>query len=437
MRWIQSSSIGFALLMVATVAFGLDSRPVQSSAADSSSQQEARDPLLVTDGGHPALRFAVAHGHHFGFCLGYLYISKEGIRYEEVTPASDHDHSFEAPRSAIDFVGQWKPTFGIGPENWAVFKLHDGKNYSFMHVLPRNVETGNGAREDALPYQDIVNTYQDFDGVLARVRAREAKNAPPPPPPSISIVDPAHVAEGNILPTIGATLHLHGIAAQSSGIASVSVNGQNVPLKQLTPQTAEFDTALPSIKPGINPIQVVAVATDKSKAELDFKAQRPQIEILSPAGNGKTTEPVVQITGQIRNFPDISRVELAGIPATTRNLDPGVVEFTVKDAPLSLGPNTLAGFVVSTTGKREEFTVAINRDEPPAPPPLKLQEVLDALQKQVPGIRIQFLVTKYGVDFEFTGDIEKRLRAAGADDALLLDIAKSYRAPQTKDQKQN
>jgi len=434
MKWIQSCIIGFAIFMAATAAFCLDTRPVQSPAAGSSNQQEAKDPLLVANDGHPALRFAVAHGHHFGFCLGYLYISKEGIRYEEVTPASDRNHSFEAPRSAIEFVGQWKSGLGIGPANWAIFKLRDGRNYSFMHVLPRNVETGNGAREDALPYQDIVNAYNNFDGLLANVRAREAKNAPPPPtPPSISIVDPAHVAEGNILPIIGATLHLHGIAAQSSGIASVSVNAVAAPLKQLTPQTAEFDTALQSMKPGINPIQVIAVATDKSKAELDFKAQRPEIEILSPAGNGKTTDPVVQITGQIRHFPDIARVELAGIPATTRNLDPGSVEFTVKDVPLTLGPNTLTGFVASTTGKREEFTVVVDREEPPGPPPLRLQEVLDALQKQVPKSRLEVLITKYGVDFQLTDDIEKQLREAGADSDLLLDIAKSYHAPASKE----
>ena len=59
------------------------------------------------------------------------------------------------------------------------------------------------------------------------------------------------------------------------------------------------------------------------------------------------------------------------------------------------------------------------------PKPLSEQEVEDALTNGVPKVRVKTLVSEYGVAFALSDEVEKRLRAAGADDELLLAIVKN------------
>ena len=413
---------GACLLCVA--GWGIQAAPASASPAEP-------EPQLGGDAQNPVLRFAVAHGHTMGFCVGYLYISRDKVRYQAVSPASDRGHSFEVSRSEVAGMGHWKLSFGFGfgPKNWAALKLRSGTQYSFMLVLPKHVVSGGtGAREEALPYTDLVEGYNNFDDVVARTQARDARLRPPPapaPPPTISLLEPAGVGEGRTLEAAGATFHVHGIAAQSSGISSVSVNQQMASLKPLTPQTVEFEVTGLAMKPGINPVVVEAVAADQARAQLAFRVQRPEVRILEPVPESQTPKPSTRVRGQVLGLSGVDRVELAGQAATTRNLEGGAVEFEVAEVPLSLGPNSLPGFVSSRSGAREDFTVAVTRVAPAGPPALTLAEIEDALKKRLPAGRIQSLVTQYGVDFALTDEAEKRLRAAGADSDLLLTIAKS------------
>ena len=57
--------------------------------------------------------------------------------------------------------------------------------------------------------------------------------------------------------------------------------------------------------------------------------------------------------------------------------------------------------------------------------PLGLAEVEDALKNGLPNARVTQLVKQFGVDFALTDEVERRLRAAGADSDLLLAIAKA------------
>jgi hypothetical protein len=63
--------------------------------------------------------------------------------------------------------------------------------------------------------------------------------------------------------------------------------------------------------------------------------------------------------------------------------------------------------------------------ESAGPKPLTEQEVEDALTNGVPKPRVKKLVADYGVAFALSDEIERRLRAAGADDELLLAIVKN------------
>lgn len=64
------------------------------------------------------------------------------------------------------------------------------------------------------------------------------------------------------------------------------------------------------------------------------------------------------------------------------------------------------------------------RLEPAGPKPLTLSEIEEALSGGIAAARVTNLVSEYGVDFPLTDDAERRLRTAGADDTLLLAIAK-------------
>jgi len=66
-----------------------------------------------------------------------------------------------------------------------------------------------------------------------------------------------------------------------------------------------------------------------------------------------------------------------------------------------------------------------------APLPLSTADVEHGLKSAVPNARMAALVKQYGVDFELTDRVEKELRSAGANDNLILQIARS-RAPITR-----
>jgi len=63
--------------------------------------------------------------------------------------------------------------------------------------------------------------------------------------------------------------------------------------------------------------------------------------------------------------------------------------------------------------------------EPAGPKPLALEELEEGLKNGISSKRMGELVKQFGVDFPLTDETEKRLRAANADDTLLLTITKS------------
>jgi hypothetical protein len=59
---------------------------------------------------------------------------------------------------------------------------------------------------------------------------------------------------------------------------------------------------------------------------------------------------------------------------------------------------------------------------------LTLAEVENALAN-LPKKRVAEMVGQYGVDFALNDETEKRLRDAGADANLLLELVKAYKGP--------
>ncbi len=77
-----------------------------------------------------------------------------------------------------------------------------------------------------------------------------------------------------------------------------------------------------------------------------------------------------------------------------------------------------------TGGQTAELHTILQRN---GPDPFKEEEIEDGLQKGVTPARMKELVEQIGVGFTMNDDIEKRLRALGADDALLYAIVKNKR----------
>ena len=384
--------------------------------------------LISGANGEPILRYPVAHQHAATGCLGWLYISRDTMRFEVLGPPQDLGHAFELRRADLTEAKQWRFWGRLFPE--AEFKFRGGGTYHFFHVRKGILESLNTKFTfgDVLPFQDLIDGAQNFDDVVAVLKTREAPPAPAAPPPTISLLEPAGAEEGRTVPSYESTLRVRGIASQATGIASVSVNGQSAFFKPLAPQTVEFDLRDLPLGAGMSAVVVVATATDKSVGQMTFRVARPEVRVLEPATGTEVEGSAIRVRGLAVGFRDLDRVEVAGQPATLRRREDGSVEFEAASVPLTVGPNKLQGTAVALTGQRQNFSLDVTRKPPPGPPALTLEEVETAL-RNLPKARVASLAEQYGVDFEVTDDVDKRLRAVGADSKLLLELMKAYKGP--------
>lgn len=118
------------------------------------------------------LRFPVAHEHTASWCLGYLYVSKELVRFEVNRPEHDKKHSFEIRRSELQPAHLW---LFLGQEQNAV-ELKFGRSTYHFWLLPNEQDVSSGRPyrfnpQDALPAQILIDAVRDFDTVLARSRS--------------------------------------------------------------------------------------------------------------------------------------------------------------------------------------------------------------------------------------------------------------------------
>jgi hypothetical protein len=398
----------------AQIAMG-GQRPAPSPAVVGG-DSERGGPVLTGDANNPVLRYPVAHQHAMSACMGYLYISKDRIKFDSQTEAV---HSFDQARSDITVAQQWHLV-----KQEAEIRFRNNTVYHFFHVK-QHVVTNASMRfgwPDVLSEQDLINGAMRFDEVVAGLRAQQHVAAPP----VISMIEPADAAvEGKTLMATGGNMRLRGIVSQESGIASVLVNGQPAALRQLTPQTHEFVAENVSVGNGTSAIVVLVMATDKSEAHKTFTVSRQGVRILEPAYFPyETGESTVRVRGVAAGYSNVQRVEISGTPAVLTRQNGSDIEFQ-SEAALNVGDNNLQGYVVDSSGAREPFSLAVKRLPPAGPQPLKEQEVEKALEDGLPSNRIMALVNKYGVDFALTDEVEQRLRRAGADSNLLLAIAKA------------
>jgi len=147
-------------------------------------------------GGDVQLRYPVAHLHEKSVCFGYLYFTREAVRYEALRPATDRLHSVIRQRSEIVQV-QKRPYFTLRLAA-AEFSLRNRPSLSFTPVSAAAVEGSRGLEDSQLPVElllEAANNYQELQNrLLARVRQRTAVAAPPKPPPAATGAAPPRPA---------------------------------------------------------------------------------------------------------------------------------------------------------------------------------------------------------------------------------------------------
>ena len=396
----------------------------QPTPAASDAESEKGGPELTTDAaGNPVLKYPVGHQHAASGCGGWLYISKERIKFDSTTlPA----HSFDLARADLVVAQQWHFLMSNMPE--AEFKFRNGTTWHFFHLKRGAVEDPQRVAKlkwtDVLDFQPLVDGATRFDEVAGALKAQQK----PKEPPVISMIEPVEaVTEGKTLVATGSTLRMRGIVAQQSGIAGVTVNGQPAALRPLSPQTFEFTAENVAVGEGASAIVVVATGTDRSEAIKTFTVQRRAVRMVEPtAFPYETSTSSVRLRGVAAGYADVQRVEFNGAPATLTRSPAGDIEF-LADVPLQIGENNLQGYVITADGKREPFSVAVKRLAPAGPPPLSVADVEQMLKGGVSAKRTAILVKERGVDFPLDSAAEQRLRGAGADDGLLLAIAQNKR----------
>lgn len=388
-------------------------------------------PQLTGKGENAVIRYPVMH-YHTGIgptvgCAGYLYFSRDAVRYEVTAPANDRSHSFDHAKTEITAVGQWTQLLGNSVDA-VEFRFSNGSVYHFARARKKWVEAGRSGTFEFLAYQELVDATRNFHDILDKVIAREARLHPAPPPanpPVISMLDPVGAEQGKVLELAATRVTLRGVASHASGISSVTVNNATALLKPLAPTTVEFQVPEFAVNAGTSAVIVMANATDKSTGQLIFTVNHPDVRVTEPAVNSETDKEAVKVRGVAVGFRSVDRVEIGGKPATLQTMPGGEVEFVAEAVPLTIGANVIQGYVTPRDAARMPFKIDVKRNPPPGPPPLTLNEVVEALQKGVPAARVTSLVSQFGVSFPLTDDAEKQLRSAGADTNLLLAIAKS------------
>ena len=131
-------------------------------------------------------RFNVAHAHTASWCVGYLYISEKGIRYEVVQPEKDKKHSVDLTRAEVKTVQQWI-LMGT-PENVAEVKTARG-NYHFW-LLPKDADLQKSplsqwGMNNARPAGPLIAALQgrpasEIENANAPASSSPSSEAPPP-----------------------------------------------------------------------------------------------------------------------------------------------------------------------------------------------------------------------------------------------------------------
>ncbi len=128
---------------------------IPASAGAAWSQEEESSPKRP----NPVVRFAVAHLHGATNCYGYLYFSRDRIRYQSVRPLAVR-HSFSSARAELKETKE-------SPSETLTLTFRDGKPQEFVALPPAKVDLGRHQPADVLPVRSMALAAGEFEKVAA------------------------------------------------------------------------------------------------------------------------------------------------------------------------------------------------------------------------------------------------------------------------------
>ncbi len=371
------------------------------------------DYVFLTDVNEPAFRLRVHHYH--AWCNGYLYITPTRIAYDPVFTPAQKD-GFSIARSDLQ---EAQPRF-------AGYQFTvPGKTFKFAFLGAPDSSSGDVDEREALlrflntAITNFAAAQRYFVAILAGL---DPATGSPPAKPAIHVLDPVGVQSGATADMDTPVQSLVGVVAVAGGVRSVTANEKPATLTVLSPDIVLFQTPAFELPPGTVPMKIAVIANNDTHADFAFNATRPQIAIAQPGGSVR--DAAVTLHGTVVGLHNIQKLNVAGKTVELQKKPDGTFDFTVPNVPLELGTNVISGYAVQSNGERQVFDAAVKRMPPQKP--LTIQQIEGGLKSGISAAVMMGLVKDRGVDFELTPLMEKRLRAAGADDGLLDAINDGY-----------
>ena len=219
------------------------------------------------------------------------------------------------------------------------------------------------------------------------------------------------------------------------------------PLDKGNPQMVlllpSIDTNYTSPQPLMDALTSFPLALDRARANLTKPAppppppeppKPPEVLILEPSASSnapaETNAETLTVRGVAMDSKGIALVRVGNKLAAMQPRSEMAMEFWVEDYPLDLGENEIEVVVTNSERLEGRSVVKVRRVEAPPPEPpkpvgLTVEELVKLLEAGVTPARVETIVKERGAGFDLSEDNEKKLRDAGATDALLLAITKA------------
>jgi hypothetical protein len=389
------------------------------------------DKFLIKGEPTPTLRIPAAHQHAATGCYGYLYVTRDEIWYEVISPPKDRDHAFRLPRATLSDARQWRFMGSTMPE--VELKFTNGKVFHFFRVRQDylnqpNLGSAKFRWEDVLSWEPLAQAATDFDGIVRVAEERQAALAPRPLPTVSMNIDPGTVEKGHAV-TLTWTSNNATSLDLEPGIGSVPGTGS----RSIVPEESTT-YVLTAQGPG---------GGNNASGHVTVNAPQmpPAIVLVDPpvSTSGQTVEfsksPLI-IRGVVMDSAGLPVVTINGVSAALRPKNSQAAEFTSDPMILQPGENR---FEITATSPAhiEAKVVLVAHFTPPAapalPPPTNAKglakiDILHLLNGEVPSARVASLVKERGIKFAPTDDDINEFRSAGGGDDL-IDALKQSATP--------
>jgi hypothetical protein len=325
------------------------------------------DPTLRIPIAHFAEKILAGPFHQVTGGFGWFEITRSTVRYAAAEPLNvgryggatkETDIGFEYARSEITEL-HMAYSSRVYPIPDQTVQIHTQKvkhyfaYYALVHWPLDRKSMDKMQKVDAVYTPLILQAFQNFDAVVAEFKLRhpaavavepEPTPAPAPPaPPVIVLVAPSGAAEKSSVEVSTSPLTIQGMAMDSSGLPTVTINGAPAMLRSKDPHTAEFWSEPLPLQPGDNPVQITASNSAHVAATLAFTVHyTPKAAPVNPKALDKA---------------EIVSLLVGGVPAAR-------VAQIVKDRGIKFVPRADDLNVIRAAGGTDDLIEAIQKAGP-------------------------------------------------------------------------